>query len=51
MGITFHVGADNRLSLGGKSFTERQAFGEFQVLRRKLDALGVENVWMQTMRD
>lgn len=51
MGITFRTHADNSLTLAAKSFTREEAFGEFRILRDKLHALGVENVWMQTISD
>jgi hypothetical protein len=51
MGITFRTHADNSFTLAAKSFTHEEAFDEYRRLRDKLHALGVENVWMQTISD
>lgn len=51
VGVTFHTHADKSFTLAAKSFTHEEAFGEFRRLRDKLHALGVENVWMQTISD
>jgi hypothetical protein len=51
MGITFRTRADKSFTLAAESFTCEEAFGEYRILRDKLHALGVENVWMQTISD
>lgn len=50
MGITFRVDAHERYLLAAKSLTSDEAFDEFESLRDKLDELGVETAWMQTIR-
>ena len=51
MGITFLADANNRLTLGSKPFTSEEAFDHYKALRDRLYDLGVENVWMQTIRN
>lgn len=50
MGIMFHADSNDRLSLGSEPFTNDEAFEHFEALRDRLYDLGVENVWMQTIR-
>ena len=51
MGITFRIDANERYTLAAKSFTSDEARDEFESLRDKLYELGVENIWMQAIRN
>lgn len=51
MGVTFRIDANERYTLAAKSLTSDEAFDEFESLRDKLYELGVENVWMQAVRN
>ena len=51
MGITFRIDANERYTLGAKSFTSDEAWDEFESLRDKLYELGVEHTWMQANRN
>ena len=51
MGVTFRIDANERYTLAAESLTSDEAWGEFESLRDKLYELGVENVWMQAIRN
>lgn len=51
MGVTFRMHSDDHFSLASKSLTGDEVFEQSKVLRDKLHALGVDNVWMQTVRN